>query len=122
MVLYCRNAKLFIHLELKYEFVKIQIKQVFYISLMYSPNIFCVKTALIVFLTRVFIFRILNVSKRGIFLSRFSPIIVKTQRNLTQLKTTLKQLTLELDTVVTCSTPPPPPPQTFQPLLDQLES
>ena len=31
-------------------------------------------------------------------------IIVKTQRNSTQLKTTLKQLALELDTVVTCST------------------
>ena len=122
MVLYCRNAKLFIHLELKYEFVKIQIKQVFYISLMYSPNIFCVKTALIVFLTRVFIFRILNVSKRGIFLSRFSPIIVKTQRNLTQLKATLKHLALELDIVVTCSPPHDPPPQTLQPLLDQLES
>ena len=36
-------------------------------------------------------------------------IFVKTQRNSTQLKTTLKQLALELDTVVTCSTPPPPP-------------
>ena len=30
--------------------------------------------------------------------------IVKTQRNSTQLNTTLKQLALELDTVVTCST------------------
>ena len=30
--------------------------------------------------------------------------IVKTQRNSTQLKTTLKQLALELYTVVTCST------------------
>ena len=40
--------------------------------------------------------------------------IVKTQRNSTQLKTTLKQLALELDTVVTCSTTPPThPPQTF---------
>ena len=29
--------------------------------------------------------------------------IVKTQPNSTQLKTTLKQLALELDTVVTCS-------------------
>ena len=34
-------------------------------------------------------------------------IIVKTQRNSTQLKTTLKQLALELDTVVTCSTTHP---------------
>ena len=32
--------------------------------------------------------------------------IVKTQRNSTQLKTTLKQLALELDIVVTCSPPP----------------
>ena len=32
--------------------------------------------------------------------------IVKTQRNSTQLNPTLKQLALELDTVVTCSTPP----------------
>ena len=48
--------------------------------------------------------------------------IVKTQRNSTQLKTTLKQLALELDIVVTCSTHPTPLPQTFQPLLDQLES
>ena len=47
--------------------------------------------------------------------------IVKTQRN-----STLKQLALELDTVVTCSTTTTPPqpilPQTFHPLLDQLES
>ena len=35
-------------------------------------------------------------------------IIVKTQRNSTQLKATLEQLVLELDTVVTCSTPPQP--------------
>ena len=35
-------------------------------------------------------------------------VIVKTQRNSTQLKATLKQLALELDTVVTCSTPPHP--------------
>ena len=50
--------------------------------------------------------------------------IVKTQRNSTQLNSTLKQLALELDIVVTCSTTnhPPPPPQTFRPLLDQLES
>ena len=41
--------------------------------------------------------------------------IVRTQRNSTQLKTTLKQLALELDIVVSCS--PPHPPQTFQPLL-----
>ena len=39
-------------------------------------------------------------------------LIVKTQRNSTQLKATLKQLALELDIVVTCSThiccePPP---------------
>ena len=47
---------------------------------------------------------------------------VKTQRNSTQLNPTLKQLALELDTVVTCSPPTPPPPQTFQQLLDQLES
>ena len=31
-------------------------------------------------------------------------LIVKTQRNSTQLKATLKQLALELDIVVTCST------------------
>ena len=44
--------------------------------------------------------------------------------NATQLKATLKQLALELDTVVTCSTTPPhlTLPQTFHPLLDQLES
>ena len=36
-----------------------------------------------------------------------SKLIVKTQRNSTQLKTTLKQLALELDIVVTCSPPPP---------------
>ena len=49
--------------------------------------------------------------------------IVKTQRNSTQLKATLKQLALELDIVVRCSTTTTtPPPQTFQPLLDQLES
>ena len=48
--------------------------------------------------------------------------IVKTQRNSTQPKTTLKQPALELDIVVTCSTHPTPLPQTFQPLLDQLES
>ena len=47
--------------------------------------------------------------------------IVKTQRNSTQLNATLKQLALELDIVVTCSTTPPPHAQTFQPLLDQLE-
>ena len=46
--------------------------------------------------------------------------IVKTQRNSTQLNSTLKQLALELDIVVTCS--PPPHAQTIQPLLDQLES
>ena len=34
--------------------------------------------------------------------------VVKTQRNSTQLKATLLWLTLELDTVVTCSTPPHP--------------
>ena len=45
-------------------------------------------------------------------------IFVKTQRNSTQRKATLKQLALELDTVVTWN----PPPQTFRPLLDQLES
>ena len=51
------------------------------------------------------------------------PFIVKTQRNSTQLKTTLKQLALELDIVVTCSTQPTTPlPQTFQPLLDNLRS
>ena len=51
-------------------------------------------------------------------------LIVKTQPNSTQLKTILKQLALELDTVVTCSTTTHhhPPPQIFQPLLDQLES
>ena len=49
--------------------------------------------------------------------------IVKTQRNSTQLNPTLKQLALELDTVVTCTPPTPPHPTTnFQPLLDQLES
>ena len=43
--------------------------------------------------------------------------------NATQLNSTLKQLALELDTVVTCTPPhPTTPPQTFQPLLDQLES
>ena len=47
-------------------------------------------------------------------------IVVKTQRNSTQLKATLKQLALELDIVV--NPPTTPPPQTFQPLLDQLES
>ena len=47
--------------------------------------------------------------------------IVKTQRNSTQLKATLKQLALELDIVVTWN-PPTSQPQTFQPLLDQLES
>ena len=36
--------------------------------------------------------------------------IVKTQRNSTQLNPTLKQLALELDIVVTCSTTPPPHP------------
>ena len=42
--------------------------------------------------------------------------IVKTQRN-------SKQLALELDTVVTCSTTTTPTlPQTFQTLLNQLES
>ena len=50
-------------------------------------------------------------------------IFVKTQSNSTQLKATLQQLALELDTVVTCTPPHPPhPPQTFRPLLDQLES
>ena len=55
-------------------------------------------------------------------------VFVKTQRNSTQLNATLKQLALELDIVVMCSPPhptpphPPHPPQTFQPLLDQLES
>ena len=34
-------------------------------------------------------------------------VVVKTQHNSTQLKTTLKQLALELDIVVTCSTTPP---------------
>ena len=48
--------------------------------------------------------------------------IVKTQRNSTQLKTILKQLALELDIVVTCSTHPTPLPQTFQSLLDKLDS
>ena len=46
--------------------------------------------------------------------------------NATQLKATLKQLALELDIVVRCSTThpthPPTPPQAFRPLLDQLES
>ena len=36
--------------------------------------------------------------------------IVKTQRNSTQLNPTLKQLALELDIVVKCSTTPPTPP------------
>ena len=51
-------------------------------------------------------------------------LYVKTQRNPTQIKATLKQLALELDTVVTCFTlhQPTPLPHTFQPLLDQLES
>ena len=49
--------------------------------------------------------------------------IVKTQRISTQLKATPKQLTLELDIEVTCTPPhPTTPPQTFQPLLNQLES
>ena len=39
--------------------------------------------------------------------------IVKTQRNSTQLKATLKQLALELDTVVTCSTHPTHPTTNF---------
>ena len=49
--------------------------------------------------------------------------IVKTQRNSTQFNATIKQLALELDTVVMCSTTthPPPLPQTFQPLLDVRE-
>ena len=42
-------------------------------------------------------------------------VIVKTQRNLTQLIS--KQLALELDIVVTWN-----PPQNFLPLLDQLDS
>ena len=46
----------------------------------------------------------------------FTITIVKTQRNSTELKETLNQLALELDTVERCS--PPPPPQTFQPLID----
>ena len=37
---------------------------------------------------------------------------VKTQRNSTQLNATLKQLALESDIVVTCSTTPPPHPTT----------
>ena len=45
---------------------------------------------------------------------------VKTQRNSTQLKATLKQLALELDIVVTCSTPPHP--THYCKLLQQLES
>ena len=54
---------------------------------------------------------------------KFAHEIVKTRRNSTQLKATLKQLALELDIVATCSPPHHPPlPQTFQPLLDQLES
>ena len=36
----------------------------------------------------------------------FVYIIVKTQRNATQLNATLKQLALELDIVVMCSPPP----------------
>ena len=50
-----------------------------------------------------------------------SRVIIKLSKpNATQLNPTLKQLALELDIVVTCT--PPPHPQTFQPLLDQLES
>ena len=56
------------------------------------------------------------------FASEVKPLIVKTQRNSIKLKGTLKQLVLELDKVAKCSTTPPPLPQTFQPLLDQLES
>ena len=45
-------------------------------------------------------------------------VVVKTQRNSTQLNLTLKQLALELDTVVTWN----PHTHIFQALLDQLES
>ena len=40
-------------------------------------------------------------------------IIVKTQRDSTQLKAPLKQLALELDIVVTCSQPHPPTTKNF---------
>ena len=43
--------------------------------------------------------------------------IVKTQRNSTQLNPTLKQLALELDTVVTCSTHHPTPPPHYHKLF-----
>ena len=46
-------------------------------------------------------------------------IVVKTQRNSTQLKTTLKQLTLELDTVATCS--PPTPPHHYHNVKDRIK-
>ena len=52
----------------------------------------------------------------------FGSNFVKTQCKSTQLKATLKQLPLELDTVVKCTPPHPTQPQTFKPLLDQLES
>ena len=48
----------------------------------------------------------------------FKKIIVKTQRNSTQLNATLKQLALELDTGVT-RTPPHPPPTNFSPTSRQ---
>ena len=58
----------------------------------------------------------------GVVPQSYVKTFVKTQRNSTQLKATLKKPALELDIVVTCSTHPTPLPQTFQPLLDQLES
>ena len=50
-------------------------------------------------------------------------LIVKTQRNSTQLKATQKQLRWVRHSTHLEPTPPhPTPPQTFQALLDQLES
>ena len=48
--------------------------------------------------------------------------IVKTQRNSTQLKTTLKQLALELDIVVTCSTTHPTPPHHHHKLFSHFQT
>ena len=96
--------------------------QIFLTKILLTNNSFWPK---LLFLQKNFDWKIFNFfGHRFLFDPFFSGNIVKTQRNSTQLKATLKQLALELDTVATCSTHPltPTHTQTFQPLLDMIGS